>query len=102
MLWLCIQPSMEQLPLRTGFDFYSRVWRYGDTKFSRSVAFCIPLCAAMSAFGSCPDRLLPLQNNGKPPFVQSTAQAQLLGSIGKGRYGGKEVAGSMGRRNTLI
>ena len=56
----------------------------------------------MSAFGSCPDRLLPLQNNGKPPFVQSTAQAQLLGSIGKGRYGGKEVAGSMGRRNTLI
>ena len=45
----------------------------------------------MSAIGSCPERQLPLQNYGKPTFVQPTAQGQLLCSIGKGRYGGKVV-----------
>ena len=45
----------------------------------------------MSAIGSCPERQLPLQNYGKPTFVQPTAKGQLLCSIGKGRYGGKVV-----------
>ena len=36
---------------------------------------------------------VPLQNYGKPTFIQSTAQGQLLGSIGKERYGGKVVEG---------
>ena len=39
-----------------------------------------------SANGSCPDRQLPLQNDGEPTFVQPTAQGQLLGLIGKRRY----------------
>ena len=38
---------------------------------------------------SCPEGQLPLQNYGKPTFVQPIARGQLLGSIGKGRYGGK-------------
>jgi len=46
----------------------------------------------MSALLSIPDRLFPLQNCGKPTFVQPTAQGQLLGSIGKGPYGWKVVA----------
>ena len=41
---------------------------------------------------SIPDRQLPLQNYGKPTFVQPTAQGQLLGLIGKGRDGEKVVA----------
>ena len=45
----------------------------------------------MAAMWSCPDRQLPLQIYGKPTFVQLTAQGQLLGLLGKGRYGGKVV-----------
>ena len=45
----------------------------------------------MSALSSCPEGQLPLQNYVKPTFVQPTAPGQLLGSIGKGRYGGKVV-----------
>ena len=45
----------------------------------------------MSAIGSCPEKQLPSLNYGKPTFVQPTAQGQLLGSIGKGRCGGKGV-----------
>ena len=48
---------------------------------------------------SCPERQLPLQNYGKPPFVQPTAHGQLLGSIGKGRYGGKGVETGHQRAN---
>lgn len=47
--------------------------------------------ARTSVLLSCPERQLPLQNYGKPTFVQPTAQGQLLGSIGKWRYGGKGV-----------
>ena len=44
---------------------------------------------------SIPDRQLPLQNYGKLNFVQPTAQGQLLGSIGKGRYDVKVVDSGM-------
>ena len=45
----------------------------------------------MAGIGSIPERQLPLQNYGKPTFVQPTAQRQLLGSIGKECFGGKVV-----------
>lgn len=54
---------------------------------------------------SCPEGQLPLQNYGKPTFVQPIAQGQLLGSIGKGRYGekvggtGPSDCGASGLRN---
>ena len=48
----------------------------------------------MTALWSCPEWQLPLQNYGKPTYVQPTAQGQLLGSIGKGRHGGKGVEGA--------
>ena len=42
---------------------------------------------------SSPDRQLPLQNYGKPTFVQPTTEGQLLGSIGKGSHVGNIVEG---------
>ena len=51
----------------------------------------VDCCRLTSAIGSLSDRQLPLQNFGKPTFVQPTAQGELLDSIEKGRDGGKVV-----------
>ena len=60
-------------------------------RLQRGAKASLDFDGGMSAKLSCPDRQVSLQNYGKPTFIQPTAQGQLLGWIGNGRYGGNVV-----------